>query len=114
MKRTYREGSQGAAEQKANKTFVLVAGIIYLLVVLCFVAFPTYMRDCFQRAPLIVNILGLAMVGGSYFMVYNSSEQILPSQSGHWYWIVCVLLLVLGLCLSCGFQFSLDGLPNRP
>lgn len=107
MKSKYEKGRQGYAEDVANRNFVIAASVIYVLVVLCFVAFNTYAHDCFKRASGFSNISGLLMVAVSYFMVYNSHAQILPSQKGHWYWIAVVGLLAIGLSLSCGFNFDL-------
>lgn len=113
MRKQYRPGSQGAAEQKSNSNFVIAAGVIYLLVILCLVAFPFYTRDFFQRASTAANIFGLVFIAASYGMVFLSSDAVLPEQSGHWYWICVVVLLALGFSLACGFNFDLTGLPQR-
>jgi predicted Abi (CAAX) family protease len=113
MRKEYRPGSMGAAEQKSAKTFSIVAGVIYLLIILCLVAFPVHTRDFFARASTVANVVGIALIVVSYIMILLSSEVIMPSQSGHWYWISVVVLLALGFALACGFNFDLAGLPQR-
>jgi uncharacterized integral membrane protein len=103
-KRTYRPGSQGAAEEKSNRIFVLAAGVIYLLVLLSFTVFNTDMKDLFLVASTPWKVVGFASVGVSYALVFNSHAQVLPEQSGHWYWIGTVVLLAVGLLSLIGWN----------
>lgn len=103
-KRVYRPGSDGAAEQKSNRNFVIAAGVIYLLVLLAFTVFNTDMKVLFLAASTPWKIIGLAGVGVSYFLVYDSHAQVLPEQSGHWYWIAAVALLAFGLLSLIGWN----------
>jgi hypothetical protein len=102
--KTIRPGSMAAADAKANKNFVIGAGVIYLLVLLSFTVFNTDMHDYFKTAGAFANITGIILVLGSYFLVFNSQNQVLPAKSGFVYWVAVVVLLIIGLWLSIGFQ----------
>lgn len=108
----YREGSQGAAEQKSRRNFLIGAGIVYFLIILLILAIPNYLRDAARRAGTawIGVILILVSYAGILFHDHiepkKSSLDWLPNA-------LIVVCLVLGILTAIGFNFDLAGLKPR-
>lgn len=107
MAKQFRESSMGAADQKSDKTFMIVAAIIYLLIILTLLGvWNTFFHGYYDRAPAIANVLGILCIIASYGALYTSSN------SGKWGWRLFIIgiLLVGGIALACGFNFDLKGI----
>src|SRR5688572_12239975 len=107
MAKELRKGSMAAADAKSNKTFMIVAGIIYLAIVLLLVGVgDTFLGRYASRAPLLANAAGIVFIILSYLYLYtsvNSEKWVLKT-------IVIAGLLIFGICLACGFNFDQFGI----
>jgi hypothetical protein len=99
-----RPGSMAAADQVANRNFVIGAAIVYILIILAWTVFKTDMHEYYKSAGRVANIAGMGLFAISYLVIFNSHKEVLPAKSGHWYWIGWAVLTVLGLWGAIGFQ----------
>src|SRR4051812_48704161 len=106
----YREGSQGAAEQKYKRTFLIVAGVIWLIIILLIAGIiPSYIGD--RAAAVGLRGLAILFVLISYAAIYfhdrlepkNSQLDWLPA-------VIIVAFLIVGILTAVGFNFDLAGI----
>lgn len=107
MATEFRKGSMGAADQKSSKTFLIVAGGVYLLILLVLFVFNTDLHKFALRAGAILNILGFIMIVASYGVLYMAAKK----ETGKAGYIAAIaILLILGICTACGFNFDYFGI----
>lgn len=110
--KNYPKGSMGAAEQKGTKIFLICASLVYALILALLLFIPNYLHDFVLRAPVAANIIGVIVVLVSLGLIWVWSYHEVDSRT--WRWLVILGLLVLGICIACGFNFSLFGIADRP
>ena len=99
-------GSQGAADLKANKTFLIVAFVVTALVFMSWFVFDTDQHDFVRRASAAANICGAIMIWGSW-AVLLLGVWFEWAANAKWAWL---LLLVGGLFTSTGFNLDYFGI----
>jgi hypothetical protein len=97
--------TQIQAEKKEDKRILAAVGVITLLLFLCVFVFNTNLKEYSQRAGLFANLGGAALMIGSWVFLWFSAKNF-SSSKGVIYWLV---LLGLGIALSCGFNFGDHG-----
>lgn len=97
---TYREGSMAAAEAKAAKRFKIGAAVVYALILAAIFVFKTDLKVAAAQAGLLFNLLGVALIAVSYYLIYRSDTL----AKGAGYWAGVGVALVLGIFASVGFN----------
>ena len=115
MKRNYRPGSQGAAEQKATRNFligtVIILGLIFLE--LYFNVFNFYLGEFENRSPWYATVISLIPNGGVVFALFSFARQGDLGKNPVRNTLFILLALILGIMIACGFQFDLAGIEPR-
>jgi len=110
MTKKFREGSMGAADEKASRRFLIVATIIVLVIMsMVFIGFPkTYLHDpWYKRSGTVAHIFSFISFLGCIAFMWFGKDWTWGERGGKEYGIISGLLLVLGIILSAGFNFSL-------
>jgi hypothetical protein len=109
----FQKGSDGYADQQGIKYLPIIGAVVYLLILLIlFNVFPNYVGYAFKRASVLANIAGVILVIASYLLLLGASHSTTDSKSGWVYGFGIIFFLGLGICLACGFNFDLHGIPN--
>jgi hypothetical protein len=105
MKITPRPGSQLAAENKENRLYLIIAAVITALIFCCVFVFNTQLKEHMQYAGTLANIGGGLLILGSWAWLYFGAKEFWDAKGVGLYF----LALVLGIFLSCGFNFGDHG-----
>jgi hypothetical protein len=107
MATEFRKGSMGAAEEKNKTYWIYGSAVVYILILLCLFVFNTDLHDFARRASFFMNLLGFLLIAGSYGVLYLA----IKNESGKTIYIAgFAVLLALGICTACGFNFDYFGL----
>lgn len=89
-------------EKKEDNRLLAALGVVTLLVLLCVFVFDTDMKEYAHRAGLVANIFGVLFIVGSWVFLYFGAKNYSDAKgAGGW-----LILLALGVLLSCGFNFG--------
>jgi hypothetical protein len=103
----FREGSQGAADNKMETGMAIAASIAAILVMFSYFVFDTDLRAFTQRAGFTANLVGLLgfIWSGISLWVTKNTDLSGYQKGGLW-----ILGLIVGMTASAGFNFSYFGL----
>lgn len=112
MSKQFRPGSMGAADQKANRRFVIGAAVLILLIaLLCYLPLGIGSINFFylwhENAKSGAKHFAFIPFALAFLMCYFSNKTTFPEKSGSGYWILVLLFVAAGIGLSSGFVFDL-------
>lgn len=107
MATEFRKGSMGAADEKNKTKWIYGSAVVYILILLLLFVFNTDLHDFARRAGFFMNLLGFLLIAASYGTLYMA----IKNETGKAIYIAgFALLLILGICAACGFNFDYFGI----
>jgi hypothetical protein len=107
MATEFRKGSMGAADEKNKTKWIYGSAFVYTIILLLLFVFDTDLHDFARRASFFMNLLGFLLIAASYGALYLA----IKNESGKAIYILgFAILLALGICAACGFNFDYFGI----
>lgn len=114
MAKKFREGSMGAAEQKSTRKFLIVATIIVAFIMsMIFLGVPrTFFRDYYINSGggfwgTAAHVSSFISFLGCIVFMWFGKDLTWGEKGGWQYGVISGILLVAGILLSAGFNFTL-------
>lgn len=107
--KNFRKGSMGAADKKSEKLILIGATVVVLLILsMLYFNFPhTFFNDWHKSAADFWKYTGWIPLAASIGWMWFGKDVTFGEKGGKEYGLISILLIVLGICMSCGWNFDL-------